>query len=281
MPIPNTLSQAYDLKDEILSLRNAFRGIPEKSFEELETARLACENLRTWGFEVMSVRDSTSIVGTVGEGTSVCLFATMDAVPLNGSGCPLSLCADDLEIFTHACGHDANMACVLAASRIVARRLRSRTQGQLKVILQSGSEIYGDVESEEYLKVIDSGVLEGGKAVIGLHVDSTVRTGNALVVNSLTDGSEGIVSLLYEKAVEMLGRDKVNFTSRSTYVHCFELYESLLPGAMIYLGVGLPGDGSSHHASDFRIDVSALYRGTAILADTVLAILRVEPKLVV
>jgi len=48
---------------------------------------------------------------------------------------------------------------------------------------------------------------------------------------------------------------------------------AIVPGAFYYLGVGLEPP-REHHASDFDLDESVLYLGTALLAETALRYLK-------
>lgn len=278
MVIPTPLEQARDLQHEIAELRQTLKQIPEPSFSEQQTSAFIVDKLKSWGFGVAPVAHSNSLVAKVGNGKSVTMFATMDALLVSYAPTASKDTVDSEPVLMHACGHDGNMACVMAASRIVARRLRDRNSGILEVLMQSGSESSGEID--EARKIVESGALESSIAILGIHVDCTIRSGHAYVVRppQLEENCQDIVELLYTSARDILGENKVSIGNRLTYMHNFRHYLELVPGAMIYLGVGLPGNVHSHHSPDFLIDDSVLYLGTAILTEAALCLLNAKPK---
>lgn len=271
--LPTPLEQARDLQMDIAGLRQALTLMPECSFSERQTSAFVAQKFKSWGFDVKSIADSTSLVARVGSGKSVAIFATMDA--LRVSSTPGN---DEETVLMHACGHDGNMACVMSACRILARRLRGSNSGALEVIMQSGGESSG--ESDEPRKIVGSGALESSMMIMGLHVDCTIRSGHAHIVRppQFEQSCAEAVELLDASARDILGESRVRIVSRPTYMHNFESYLNLIPGSMIYLGVGIPGNVHSHHSPEFRINDSALHLGTAILTEAALRLLKAEPR---
>ena len=283
MKLPTSLQQAENIQEDIISWRRQLNSIPELAFSELETAKLVSEKLASFGFSVKPIAE-TGILAQIGSGRTLAMQVSMDALSVAVPG------QTETSVL-HACGHDANMACVLGAARIVARRLRGRTDVGLRIIMQPGSEATLLSHHEGADRVTKAGALEDTFAVLSLHVDATIRTKRAALVQAAKSGTDtvhssnahkstDIVNLLRQCSEEVLGAANVSLVNRTTYADDFGRYLELQPGAILYLGVGLPGCIRNHHAHDFLIDESALYLGSAILTDAALKLLEIEPRLI-
>jgi metal-dependent amidase/aminoacylase/carboxypeptidase family protein len=283
MKLPTSLQQAENIQEDIVSWRRQLNIIPELAFSEIETAKLVSEKLASFGFSVKPIAE-TGIIAQLGSGHILAMQVSMDALSVVVPG------QTETSVM-HACGHDANMACVLGAARILARRLRGRADVGLRIIMQPGSEATLLSRHEGADRVTKAGALEETFAVLSLHVDATVRTKRAALVQpakketDIADSSKGrssaeIVDLLRQCSEEILGAANVSLVNRTTYADDFGRYLELQPGAILYLGVGLPGCIRNHHAHDFLIDESALHLGSAILTDTALKLLDIEPRVI-
>ncbi len=283
MKLPTSLQQAENIQEDIVSWRRQLNSIPELAFSEVETAKLVSEKLASFGFSVTPIA-GTGILAQIGSGHTLAIQVAMDALNVTIPG-------QSESSVLHACGHDANMACVLGAARILARRIRGRADVGLRIIMQPGSEATLLSRHEGADRVTKAGALEETFAVLSLHVDATVRTKRAALVQpakketDIADSANGrssaaIVNLLRQCSEEILGADNVSLVNRTTYADDFGRYLELKPGAILYLGVGLPGCIRNHHAHDFLIDESALHLGSAILTDTALKLLEIEPRLI-
>ena len=103
---------------------------PELSDQEHRTAGIVADQLREWGYEVLSGVGGTGVVGLLrsGDGPTVLLRADMDALPVQeATGLPYAsvVRATDAEgndvPVMHACGHDAHVTCLLGAAALLAR----------------------------------------------------------------------------------------------------------------------------------------------------------------
>lgn len=286
MELPTSLQQAENIQEDIVSWRRQLNSTPELAFTEVETAKLVSEILLSFGYSVRPVAE-TGVIAQIGSGRILAIQVAMDALNVAVPG------QEEASVL-HACGHDANMACVLGAARILARRLRGRSDVGLRIIMQPGSEATLLSRHEGADRVTKAGALDGTFAVLSLHVDATIRTKKGSLVQIAKDlepcndkansankrTSAEIVELLRQCSEDVLGAANVNLVNRTTYADDFGRYLELQPGAILYLGVGLPGCIRSHHAHDFLIDESALYLGSAILTETALKLLEIQPRLI-
>jgi metal-dependent amidase/aminoacylase/carboxypeptidase family protein len=269
---PTSLQQAKDLQEDLVTLRQILHCKPELAFNEFETAAILAEKLTSYGYSIHTGIAQTGLIAQIGEGPAVAIHAAMDAISKDNSK----------ESAFHGCGHDANMACVLGAARLVARRLRKRTAGSVRLIFQPATEISGPANTEAAKQLIDQGVLNGCIAILGLHVDSTIKSGNIALVRPAHSSAEHehVQKTLLDAATDLIGSNRIAITTRATYGCDFSRYSEKTPSALFYLGVGLAGRFCSHHSSDFAIDDAVLYVGAGILTDTVFRLLRASAKVI-
>ncbi len=168
---------AVEAKDSlaarVVELRRAIHRRPELGFEEHETAALIERELTALGIEHRRVAQ-TGVVGIVrGErpGRVAALRADMDALPIGErSGLPF---ASEIAGRMHACGHDAHVAMLLGAARVLASR-RTALAGTVVLIFQPAEEGPGGAQP-----MIEQGVLDDPKvdAIAMLHVDVRLEAG--------------------------------------------------------------------------------------------------------
>ena len=127
--------------DELTAIRRDLHAHPEIGMEEVRTAGIVAEKLRSWGIEVHEGVGRTGVVGVLkrGEGPSVGLRADMDCLPMDEqtnldyrSNTPGRM---------HACGHDGHTTMLLGAARYLAQSDSFR--GTVHFIFQPGEEGMG------------------------------------------------------------------------------------------------------------------------------------------
>ncbi len=125
---------------DMLAVRRHLHANPELSFQEHGTGHYIAERLRQLGVEVRTGIAGTGVIGVVngtGPGRTMCLRADMDALPIQeAQGLPFRSTRPGV---MHACGHDAHMAMVLAAGRIL-HELRAEWSGTVLLLFQPGEE---------------------------------------------------------------------------------------------------------------------------------------------
>ena len=174
------LDVARAAEGAIIEWRRLFHRHPEISGHEEHTQETLCGELDRLGLEYRRL-DNNGIIATVrGEAPGaydeagiparrVALRSDIDALPVTEkTGAPF---ASENEGVMHACGHDAHMAMMLGAVRIL-QGLKSQLKGEVRIIFQPAEEI-----SIGALSMIDAGALEGVDAIYGAHIWSEVDAG--------------------------------------------------------------------------------------------------------
>jgi amidohydrolase len=201
----NLLSKAEGFASELIEIRRDLHAHPELSFQERRTSSLIADKLRRLGYEVRTGVGVTGCVGEIvtGPGRTVALRADMDALPIQEANeVPYRSRYDGV---MHACGHDAHVACLLGAARLLAESARSGTlpSGRVRLLFQPSEELKDEDNVGGAERMIEDGAMEGVDAVIGLHVASESPTGQ----------------LLFRDGVLMAGNDTLRGTIRGTNAH--------------------------------------------------------------
>jgi amidohydrolase len=160
------------LEDEVKDLRRDFHMYPELGFQEFRTAEKIEEYLKNLGLKPERVADTgvVSVLEGGGSGPTLLLRADMDALPVTEENkIPYASLNNGI---MHACGHDAHMAILLGAAKILVK-YKDIIKGNIKFVFQPNEEIAG-------AKIlIDAGVLENPKvnSAMGLHIWAPLKSG--------------------------------------------------------------------------------------------------------
>ncbi len=169
------MSEANRLQPELVDIRRRIHCHPELGFEERETARLIQERLSGLGLKVTGGVAETGVVAVLmgKRGThTVALRADMDALPIEEENdVPFRSARPGI---MHACGHDAHVAMLIGAAKILAA-LEERPDINVKFIFQPCEEQpRGGAEP-----MIREGVLENPRvdAIFALHANPYIPAG--------------------------------------------------------------------------------------------------------
>src|SRR5881296_3988865 len=162
------LSEARSVVDDAVQLRRRIHRHPEIGLTLPRTQAAVLEALDALGLETRTGQRTTSIVARLAggkPGPTILLRADMDALPLREeTGLPF---ASEVEGAMHACGHDAHVAMLVGAARVLVRR-RADLAGSVLFMFQPGEEGYHGARV-----MLDEGLLDGAGAPSGafaLHV---------------------------------------------------------------------------------------------------------------
>ncbi len=172
-----------ELTEELVELRRDFHRHPELGFQEYRTAAKVEAYLKEIGLtpKRMAGTGVVAVLEGAKPGPVLMLRADMDALPIqeetNIDYCSVNPCV------MHACGHDAHMAMLLVAAKVLVEH-RVRIRGTIKFVFQPNEEIAGA------LTMIEEGVLDNPKvdAVVGIHVWTPVESGNVAVTHGTVMG---------------------------------------------------------------------------------------------
>jgi amidohydrolase len=169
------LEEARADLDRIVALRRRIHQQPELGLVLPETQRAVLDAL-DGDWEIATGGATSAVVATLAgarPGPTLLLRADMDALPMNEE--------TDLPFASreagrmHACGHDAHVAMLAGAARLLARR-RGEIAGTVKLLFQPGEEGHGGARV-----LIEEGLLDAlprVDAAFAIHVDSSLPAGH-------------------------------------------------------------------------------------------------------
>src|ERR1035437_4298453 len=170
------LEKSANLKEEVISLRRHFHRYPELSYEETGTSAYICEWLEQNNIEFKSGIAGTCIIGKITGNARGCkviaVRAEMDALPIYERKKTEYSSLNPGKM--HACGHDAHMAMLMGATKLL-NGIRDQFGGTILLIFQPGEE-----KSPGGARlIIESGVLDDPKPdiVIAQHILPELETG--------------------------------------------------------------------------------------------------------
>ena len=166
---------AAEVLPQVVAWRRDFHQHPELGLQEVRTAKVIADHLRSLGLEVQTGVAGTGVVGLLKGGKPgkvVALRSDMDGLPVTEQvDLPFKSVQKAMwngqEVgVMHACGHDNHMAILLGVATVLSR-MKDDLPGSVKFIFQPAEEGPGGAEP-----MVKAGVLDNPKvdAVFGLHV---------------------------------------------------------------------------------------------------------------
>ena len=183
--LKNIETRVGAIESKLIGWRRDIHQNPELSNQEVRTAKLVADHLRSLGLEVKTGVGGTGVVGILKGGKPgkvVALRADMDALPVKEQvDLPFASKAKGKHMgkevdVAHACGHDAHTAILMATAEVLAG-MRDQIPGTVKFLFQPAEEgpseaLKGEHDHIGALAMVDAGALDNPKvdAVFGLHM---------------------------------------------------------------------------------------------------------------
>jgi len=168
------------LQPQVVKWRRDIHQHPELSEQEVRTAKLVADHLRSLGIEVRTGIAKTGVIGVLrgGQpGSVVALRADMDALPVEEqtrlpfASKVTAMYGGKRSPVMHACGHDAHVAILMGAASALAA-VRAEIPGTVLFVFQPAEEgTPGDSISGAELMVKENAFTGiEPDAILGLHV---------------------------------------------------------------------------------------------------------------
>jgi amidohydrolase len=172
---PRLLAEAADSVDQAVDLRRRIHRHPEIGLDLPVTQEILLDSLDGLGLEISTGTATTSVVAVMDGGQPgpvTLLRADMDALELpEDTGLEF---ASTIDGRMHACGHDAHVAMLVGAARLLTSR-RSEVGGRVVFMFQPGEEGHGGARV-----MLDEGLLDAHGSIdraFAIHVTPTLPSG--------------------------------------------------------------------------------------------------------
>lgn len=208
----STIDQkANSIESKVIDWRRDFHQHPELGNQEVRTAKIVADHLRSLGMEVTEGVAVTGVIGILKggrPGPTVALRADMDALPVTERN-DLPFKSVNTATYNgqetgvmHACGHDSHVAILMGAAEVLAS-MKENLEGTVKFIFQPAEEGVSEAEIFGAEQMVHEGVLDDVDAIFGLHIWSQVEAGK----------------IGYRSGPFMAAVDGLNVTIKGTQAH--------------------------------------------------------------
>lgn len=163
-----------ELERTLRRLRRSLHRHPELSWQEVETQSRLAEALEAVSAAELRTVAQTGLVARIPgrdrDAPPVAIRGDIDALPIQEeTGLPFS---SENPGVMHACGHDVHAAWAVGAAALLSR---DPAASDVLVVLQPAEE-----KGEGARAVLESGALEGVRAIFGGHVDGSLPVGRVV-----------------------------------------------------------------------------------------------------
>ncbi len=183
------LPEVEQIKKTIIETRRDFHKHPELGFNELRTAKIIADKLKSYGLDVKTEVGKTGVIGDLIKDKSfhtIALRADMDALPIQENSEVEYKSVNDGVM--HACGHDGHMAMLLGAAEVLSK-MRDKLKVNVRFVFQPAEEGEGGARY-----VIADGALNKVDQIFGMHLwnyqpygEIGIQSGSVLAAADIID----------------------------------------------------------------------------------------------
>lgn len=229
-------------------MRRYFHKCPEISFNEYKTAEKIEKELDSLGIYHKRIGE-TGIIGVIrgkGKGEKIiALRADIDA--LNIKDLKNVNYKSQIDGVCHACGHDAHMASLLGAAKILKSK-ENEISGEIRLFFQQAEEI-----GQGARVFVNSGCLDGVTSIFGVHVDSAIDVGNvAIIEGPICAACDYFKINVKGKSAHVanphLAVDALYVTSQIVVALQGIVSRNISPNDTVVLGIGIMNSGTAYNA---------------------------------
>jgi amidohydrolase len=205
---------------QLVEIRRDIHAHPELSNEEVRTAALVAEKLKSLGLEVKTGIAKHGVVALLkggSDGPCVAVRADMDALPIKElRSVPYRSQTPGV---MHACGHDVHVTCALGLAELLSKH-RDQVHGSVKFLFQPAEEAMPATFKGDWgaKLMVAEGVMENPKpvAVFGLHTTAIVQPASTADdgVHYLKAGQIG-----YTPGIDNANSDRFHIIIRGKMAH--------------------------------------------------------------
>lgn len=198
--------EANALRQELEEIYKDLHRHPEIGYMEFRTAKIVANYLKKLGLEVTEGVALTGVVGVLDSGRpgkTLMLRADMDCLRIQErTGCAFQ---SEEEGMMHACGHDAHVAMLLGAAKVLSRH-KEAFDGKIKFVFQPSEEgtdlsVIDKVRAAGYMRMggagfmVQLGVLDDVDACAMIHNQPKLPTGSVQIARRNACASSNIIDI--------------------------------------------------------------------------------------
>ena len=195
------LADARTMLPDVVAIRRRIHRHPEIGTDLPVTQAVIVEELKRLGLEPLLGRGLSSVTALIEgakPGPTILLRGDMDALPLTeDTGLEF---ASEIDGAMHACGHDAHVAMLLGAARLLVDRM-AELPGRVLLMFQPGEEGYGGAKDmlDEGLLDIPMGRTHGPvEAAFAIHIGTRYPTGSIRLRGGAQMASSDVLRITVE-----------------------------------------------------------------------------------
>jgi amidohydrolase len=261
------LARARTFETELIELRRDLHQHPELAFQEERTAALAARRAAALGFTIRTGVGKTGVVADLehGSGPTIALRADMDALPITEE--------NDVAYrsitpgIMHACGHDAHVAMLIGAARLLADAMErgELPGGTIRLLFQPAEEASDAENFSGAARIIEAGAMRGVDAVFGLHVGAHLQSGKLFTRSGpIMAGADGFTATVLGESAHAArpheGVDAVVLAAHAVLACQNAVARRIDPFAQGVLTIGKIGGGVAENVIAERVALEGTVR---------------------